>query len=234
VSGVDTQRAASTAPSSLDRTDGASGPAGHLSALRSALDVLADRVDDIERWADDLADRFARGATLLVAGNGGSAALAAHLTGELVGRYRRERDPLPAIWLGADQSALSAIVNDYASDEMFARQVDAFTRPDDVVLLLSTSGRSPNLLTAARRAGERGAEVWAMTGPRPNPLAGLASRVLDLPGVTATVQEAQQVAVHLLCEALDDALERRPAHRHRERSRHAREHGHPARTQEQV
>lgn len=182
--------------------------AHHLDGIRSALDALEASTPVVQAWADTLAATFARGGSLLVAGNGGSAALAAHLTGELVGRYRRERRPLPAVWLGADQAALSAIVNDYSADEAFARQVEAFAGPGDVVLLLSTSGRSRNLVTAAERARRAGSDVWAMTGALPNPLADTVDRVLSLPGATATVQECQQVAVHLLCEALDEALDR--------------------------
>jgi D-sedoheptulose 7-phosphate isomerase len=183
----------------------------HLAGLRGALDSLEAVADVLEDWAEALWATFRADGSLLVAGNGGSAALASHLTGELVGRYRRERRPLRAIWLGADQPAWSAIVNDYSADEGFARQVDAFASPGDVVLLLSTSGRSRNLIIAGERAHQVGASVWAMTGQAPNPLAEIADRSLVLPGPTATVQEGQQVAVHLLCEALDDVIERSEA-----------------------
>jgi phosphoheptose isomerase len=177
-----------------------------IDEVREALDELERRAGELDSWAAALDTAFAAGGTVLVAGNGGSAALAAHLTGELVGRFRRERRALPAIWLGSDQAAATAIVNDYGADELFARQVDAFEGPGDVLVLLSSSGRSRNLTTAGCRAAAKGTAVWAMTGHRPNPLADVADRVLDLPGSVATVQEVQQVAVHLLCEALDDRL----------------------------
>src|SRR5215212_5251014 len=127
----------------------------HLSGLAAAL----------------LPFRAAGSGRLAVAGNGGSAAEAQHLAAELVGRLRDERTPLSAIALTADSSAVTAISNDYGYDEVFARQVRAHGRPDDVLLAMSTSGRSPNLLTAVRAAADAGLRTWAMTGPAPNPLA---------------------------------------------------------------
>ena len=139
-----------------------------------------------------------------MAGNGGSAALAHHLVGELVGRYDRERRPFSALDLSAEPSGLTAIGNDYGYDEVFARQVVAHGRPGDVLVLLSTSGRSSNLLRAAAAARSAGMVTWAMTGPTPNPLADAVDDVLvaDCPG-TPNVQDVQQVAVHLLCLAFE-------------------------------
>ena len=124
----------------------------------------------LQSWGNQLADVFAGGGRLLAAGNGGSAAEAQHLTAELVGRFLQERRRLSAICLSAETSSLTAIVNDYGAEEMFARQVEAHGRPGDVLLLLSTSGRSPNVLHAADRARKAGIVTWAMTGPGPNPL----------------------------------------------------------------
>ncbi len=144
---------------------------------------------------------------LLAAGNGGSAAEAQHLTAELVGRWCRDRRPFSAIALSAETSSLTAILNDYGPEEVFARQVEAHGRPGDVLVLLSTSGSSSNILHAAKRGHELGLRVWALTGPAPNPLAGLADRtlVVDAPS-TAAVQEVQLVAIHAVCAALDDEL----------------------------
>lgn len=175
----------------------------HLAELSAALDSVRAHAGEVVRWGRDLHGVFGRDGRVLVAGNGGSAALAAHFTGELVGRFDRERRPLSALWLGADQAAFSAIVNDYGPDAAFARQVEAHARPGDVVMLLSTSGRSRNLLAAADVAVRLGAQCWSMTGPRPNPLASMCDRVLDVPGSTAIVQEAHQVLVHLVCAELD-------------------------------
>jgi D-sedoheptulose 7-phosphate isomerase len=148
-----------------------------------------------------------RGGRLLAVGNGGSAAQAQHLTAELVGRYRHDRPPFSAICLSAETSSLTAICNDYPATELFARQVEAHGRPGDVLVLMSTSGRSENLVAAARRGRAAGLHVWSMTGPRPNPLAqhSTESCSVDAP-YTATVQELHLVALHILCAAFDRAL----------------------------
>jgi type III pantothenate kinase len=125
---------------------------------------------------------------------------AQHLTAELAGRYVTDRQPLSAICLHGDTSALTAIANDFGWEEAFARQVRAHGRPGDVLVALSTSGRSPNVLAAVRAARECGLRTWALTGPGPNALADLADDALALPGTsTATVQELHLVAVHVLC-----------------------------------
>lgn len=179
----------------------------HVAALMRCLTVLEADLDRVDAWGRQLAAVLLAGGRLLVAGNGGSAAQAQHLTAELVGRYRDERVPLSAIALHADTSSVTAIVNDYGADEVFARQVRAHGRAGDVLLLLSTSGRSRNLLAAAFAARDRGVTPWALTGRRPNPLADLADDALcvDAPA-TATVQEVHQVVVHLLCGAVDAAV----------------------------
>lgn len=179
----------------------------HLTALRGALDALEPHGDRIEGWGRHLATVLVGGGRLLTAGNGGSAAEAQHLTAELVGRFREERIPLSAIALHADTSALTAIGNDYGIEEVFARQVRGHGRPGDVLLLLSTSGRSANILAAARAAREQGLTCWALTGPVPNPLASLADDVLAVDAAsTTTVQEVHLVIVHLLCAAIDCIL----------------------------
>jgi D-sedoheptulose 7-phosphate isomerase len=179
----------------------------HLAALWGPLRALEDDVPRIDRWGRHLAALLPAGGRILVAGNGGSAAQAQHLTAELVGRYRDDRPAFSAIALHAETSSLTAIVNDYGADAGFARGVEAHGREGDVLLLISTSGRSPNLLAAAEAAAERGLVVWALSGPAPNPLCELCADwvCVDAPA-TATVQEVHQVAVHLLCAALDDAL----------------------------
>nr|WP_179816035.1 SIS domain-containing protein [Allostreptomyces psammosilenae] len=175
--------------------------------MAEALERFTRLAPTIDRWGACLATLLRDGGRLLAAGNGGSAAQAQHLTAELVGRYVEERRPLSAIALHADTSSCTAIANDYGVEEMFARQVGAHGRPGDVLMLLSTSGRSANLVAAAEAARAIGVQVWAMTGPRPNPLADIADEVLCTPGArTATVQELHLVAVHTLCGAIDAAL----------------------------
>jgi D-sedoheptulose 7-phosphate isomerase len=181
----------------------------HLAALQQTLDALEQEVDRIEAWGRRLASVLSTGGRLLAAGNGGSAAQAQHLTSELVGRYREERPPFSALALCAEPSSLSAIANDYGFEQAFARQVCAHGRPGDVLVALSTSGRSPNVLAATTAARERGLAVWALTGPPPNPLEALSDEAVAVDAAeTATVQEVHQVVIHLLCAAFDLTVSR--------------------------
>jgi D-sedoheptulose 7-phosphate isomerase len=177
--------------------------AEHCAQLRPVLAALEQEAGRLAAWAATLAARLGDGGRLLVAGNGGSAAEAQHLSAELLGRYRGERRPFAAIALNTDSSAVTAIGNDYGFSEVFARQVEAHARPGDVVLLLSTSGSSANLIAAARTARSVGATSWAITGSAPNPLATACDDAIALPGPSASVQEAELVAVHALCVAFD-------------------------------
>jgi D-sedoheptulose 7-phosphate isomerase len=185
----------------------------HICALARAVDLIEPEAPKLAAWGERLADVLAQGGRLLACGNGGSAAEAQHLTAELVGRFRDERMPLSAISLHADTSALTAITNDYGSEEMFARGVRAHGRPGDVLLSLSTSGSSPNVLAAVKAAHERGLTSWALTGPAPNPLAAISDDAICVEaGSTATVQEIHLLLVHALCIALDDVLRTNGAH----------------------
>jgi D-sedoheptulose 7-phosphate isomerase len=179
----------------------------HLLALIDAIGDLEGDIDTVVRWGRRLAADLPAGGRLLAVGNGGSAAQAQHLTAEIVGRYCADRAPYSAIALHTEPAALTAIANDYGAEEMFARQVAAHGRPGDICVLMSTSGRSRNVLAAAKRARAAGLLTWAMTGPRPNPLASLADETLAVDAAsTATVQELHLVAVHLICEVMDAQL----------------------------
>lgn len=176
----------------------------HIDSLNEALRCPETRLETARQWGRQLAVPLLAGNRLLVAGNGGSAAEAQHLTAELVGRYVADRPPLSAIALHAETSSLTAIGNDYGAAEAYARQVAAHGRAGDVVLLLSASGRSQNVLAAAERGRLLGLTVWAMTGPAPNPLAAVADDAICVAGAdTAIVQEVHLVAIHALCDALD-------------------------------
>jgi phosphoheptose isomerase len=181
----------------------------HLTALVPVLEALEEDLGILERWGAQLASLFAEGGRLLVAGNGGSAAEAQHLTAELVGRFEvPEREPFSAIALHSETSSYTAIANDFGAAHAFARQVRAHGRPGDVLLALSTSGRSENVLRAAEAAFERGLGAWAMTGPAPNPLERLCDEALTVDADrAATVQEAHLVAIHLLCGFVESAAE---------------------------
>jgi D-sedoheptulose 7-phosphate isomerase len=185
----------------------------HLQQLIDAAHRFEPCIEVADSWGTRLASVLDSGGRLLAAGNGGSAAQAQHLTAELVGRYRDDRPPFSAICLSAETSSLTAIANDYPPDELFARQVEAHGRPGDVLVLLSTSGRSANIVAAAERGRRCGMQVWAFTGPRPNPLADAADEALCVDATfTATVQELHLVGVHVLCAGLDLELGVIPAH----------------------
>jgi D-inositol-3-phosphate glycosyltransferase len=179
----------------------------HLDALGPVLDALRMHAPRLTAWGSEMADRLSHGARLIAAGNGGSAAEAQHLTSELVGRFDGDRRPFSAIALHSESSAVTAIGNDYGFDEVFARQVHAHARSGDIVVLLSTSGRSVNLLKAAAAARAAGATTWAMTGPGPNPLVEACDESLALDGPSANVQEAQLVAVHAICRSFESRLQ---------------------------
>ena len=184
----------------------------HLAELVTAVERFAPRVDVADRWGTRLASVLEHGGRLLAAGNGGSAAQAQHLTAELVGRYRDDRPPYSAICLSAETSSLTAICNDYPPEELFARQVEAHGRPGDVLVLMSTSGTSPNIVASAERGRSCGLRVWSLTGPRPNPLADASDEALCVDArFTATVQELHLVALHILCAGLDRTLGAAPA-----------------------
>ncbi len=178
-----------------------------LEALAEAALLFRDQVPVLEGWGRRLARVLGGGGRLLACGNGGSAAEAQHLTAELVGRFENERCPLSAIPLHGDTSSVTAIGNDYGPVNVFERQVQAHGRPGDVLVCLSTSGRSPNVIAAAHRARRLGMAAWAVTGPGPNPLAAACDDAVTVEaGTTSTVQEIHLAAVHLLCGVVDEAL----------------------------
>jgi D-sedoheptulose 7-phosphate isomerase len=186
-------------------------PAGlrHLKELERPLAALSADSVKLELWGRRLAALLTGGGRLLAAGNGGSASQAAHLTSELVGRYRDDRPPFSAIALCAESAAVTAIGNDYGIAEVFARQVRAHGRPGDVLVALSTSGRSANILAAVDAAQSAGLATWSLSGPSGNPLAlACDDACVDSPH-TATIQEIHLIAIHLLCAAVDTALAER-------------------------
>lgn len=179
----------------------------HVDQHRQALDAFELQLPRIEAWGRHLAETLPRGGRLLATGNGGSAAQAQHLTAEIVGRYDTERQPLSAIALHTEAAALTAILNDYGPTQVFARQLAAHARPGDVCVLLSTSGRSANMVELARCARGLGVDAWALTGPAPNPLADACDEVVAVEAASAAVvQELHLLALHLVCAAMDASL----------------------------
>ena len=171
--------------------------------LRVAADA-ASLLPDAQLLADRLCEALGRGGKLLTFGNGGSAADAQHFAGELLGRFRDTRRPLPAIALSTDPSVVTCIANDFSYDDLFARQVSALATPDDVVLGISTSGRSPNVVNGLRAAREAGALAVAWTGTDPGPAGEAAEIVLGVPSTTtARIQEVHTLLMHTICVAID-------------------------------
>jgi D-sedoheptulose 7-phosphate isomerase len=178
------------------------------SARASAELVGGDLPALAARAGDVLAETLAAGGTVLFCGNGGSAADAQHLAAELVGRLDRGRDrePLAGLALTTDTSALTALANDFGYDEVFVRQVRALGRRGDVLVCLSTSGASRNIVRAAEAAREAGLRVVALVGPGPSPLDDLAEVTLHIPGDSSGLIQQGHIAVgHLLCELAEGA-----------------------------
>jgi D-sedoheptulose 7-phosphate isomerase len=179
----------------------------HLTRLGETLIAFEPQVPRLEAWGRRAAQVLIAGGRLLACGNGGSAEQAQHLTTELVGRYQDERQPLAALPLTHDMTAVTAIGNDYGASQVFARQVRAHGRPGDLLVCLSTSGRSPNVIAAAQAAAAIGMTAWALTGPGPNPVADACADAItvDTPA-TSTVQEVHLAAIHIMCAAVDAAV----------------------------
>jgi D-sedoheptulose 7-phosphate isomerase len=149
------------------------------------------------------------GGKILVFGNGGSAADAQHLAGELVGRFLRERPGLPAIALTTDPSVITAVGNDMGFEAVFRRQVEAHGRAGDVAIGISTSGRSPNVVDALRLARQRGLLTVGLTGGGGGRLGGLVHYLVDVPShETPRIQEVHTMVVHVLCELVEEGMAR--------------------------
>ncbi|WP_309131482.1 glycosyltransferase [Brevibacterium sp.] len=178
----------------------------HFQGVSSAVNSLAGQISKLRQWGAVLARTLSAGGTLYCAGNGGSAAEAQHLSAELVGKYGPDRPPFSAVALSTDTSAVTAISNDYGFEQVFARQVEAHARPGDILILLSTSGRSPNLVRAAEAAQRLGVTTWALTGPDPSPLTAACDSSIRIDAAAPHVQEAHLMAVHCLCAIFDATI----------------------------
>jgi len=168
-----------------------------LSTLRPAID----------RAGQMILATLQRGGKLLIAGNGGSAAEAAHFATELVGRYQKNRRALPAVALSSDGSLITCIGNDYGFDQVFARQLAGLAKPGDLVVLLTSSGNSANILAALAEAKKLGLESIAFLGRGGGKAKGLATCELIMPGHSgAAAQEAHLFLIHHFCELVDAAF----------------------------
>lgn len=175
--------------------------------LHAVLSLVAINSDRLVGAADILIDSLRCPCPVLACGNGGSAAEAQHLVGELVGRFLREREPWPAIALTTDSSVMTAIANDYGFEHVFQRQVAAFGMVGGALVAFTTSGESPNIVNAVREARRRGMRVLAFTGREPSTVSRFADITLAVPAKsTPLVQEVHAVLLHLVCDMVESSL----------------------------
>ena len=157
--------------------------------------------------ADVIMNTIRKGGRILIAGNGGSAADAQHFAAELVNRFLMERRPLPAIALTTDTSILTAIANDYSFEQIFSRQVEALGREGDILVSMSTSGASSNILRAIEQANAQAMTTIGMTGADPGRMEALCDVCFIVPDAsTPRVQEVHHLALHILCEVVETGL----------------------------
>src|SRR5262245_54956147 len=173
----------------------------------AAVESLRDQIGDMAAIIEAILEALDAGGTVYTAGNGGSAAQALHLAEELIGRYRGSRRPLRAICLNADPTALTCIANDFGFEEVFARPCEALLTRSDVLVVLTTSGNSQNIVKAIKAAKARGALVIGLLGRDGGACRALCDRAIVIgrrDGFdSAQIQEAHQVAIHLICEAAE-------------------------------
>lgn len=172
--------------------------------LETFTELLASHAENIGACGRRIVDTVKAGKKLLICGNGGSAADAQHIAAEFVGRYETERQALPAIALTTDTSALTALANDYSFERVFARQVEALAADGDLLIAISTSGNSPNVIAAIMEARRKQCFVLGMTGANGKKLASLSDLCFMAPSVrTARIQEAHITVAHIWCEMVD-------------------------------
>jgi D-sedoheptulose 7-phosphate isomerase len=181
---------------------------------RQLMDAMLDDsalLESVEQAARACIHSLKNGGKILLAGNGGSAADAQHIAGELVSRFLFDRPGLPAVALTTDTSILTAIGNDYGYERLFARQIQALGRPGDVFIAYSTSGNSPNICVALQEAQARGIRTIGMTGNRKGVMNAHCDYLLEVPSSeTPKIQEGHLVLGHILCGLIEAALFERP------------------------
>lgn len=169
--------------------------------------ISVENIATINECAELINQTFRNGNKILICGNGGSAADAQHLAAEFVGRYETERIGLPAVALTTDTSALTALSNDYGFERIFSRQVEALAKTGDVLIAISTSGNSPNVISAVMSARKAGCKIIGMTGAKGKKLASLCDLCVLIPSErTARIQEAHITIAHIWCEIIDERL----------------------------
>lgn len=179
----------------------------HLATAAENFQRLSEHSTKIAEAASLLIDALNKGGKVIFCGNGGSAADSQHLAAELMGRYLRDRPPLPSLSLTVDTSALTAIANDYGYDEVFSRQLRGIGRGGDVLVGLSTSGNSKNVLRALQAARDMGIRTVGLTGAGGGEMAKLADICICVPSTTTNFIQEMHIAIgHMLCGFVEDAV----------------------------
>lgn len=169
--------------------------------------IVRNMIPEIAQAAEWIVQSYRKGGKLILFGNGGSAGDAQHIAAELVGRFERERRALPAIALTTNTSTLTAIGNDYSYDKIFSRQIEAWVQPADVVIGISTSGNSPNVLEGIAAAKTKSAKTIGLTGEKGGKLASQTDLCLKVPSSnTARIQESHIMIGHLLCLLVEQQI----------------------------
>jgi D-sedoheptulose 7-phosphate isomerase len=191
-----------------------------MDAKETVRNIFLDSITAQKRFSDDVVNMskvaeaaeaiitcYESGGKVLIFGNGGSAADAQHMAAELVVRFEKERKGLPCIALNSDQASLTAISNDYDFTRVYSRQVEAFVKEGDIVIAISTSGNSPNVLEGAKEARSRKAKVIALGGRDGGKLAGLADMAIIVNDKnTGRIQEVHATIIHAICKLVEDAF----------------------------
>jgi D-sedoheptulose 7-phosphate isomerase len=184
--------------------------AAHLALSREVLERAcgdASLLEVARKIAETIAGALRGGGKLLIAGNGGSAADAQHISAEIVGRYKKDRPAYAAIALTTDTSALTAVGNDYGFEQVFARQIEGLGKRGDVLLALTTSGRSPNILAALKAARSQGLITVGFTGAKGTALAASCDHLLVAPSDdTAVIQQIHMAFAHGICEVIEQMM----------------------------
>jgi D-sedoheptulose 7-phosphate isomerase len=178
-----------------------------LESIQIKEELLHNSIAQIMEIAGAAIEALKKGGKLIIFGNGGSASDSQHIVAELVGRFKKDRNALPAIALTTNTSILTALANDYGYEVVFARQIEALAQKNDLIIGISTSGKAKNVAAAIKQAKKMGLKTVALTGGDGGELAKLADMSLLIPSsVTARIQEAHIVVGHIICQLIEEAI----------------------------
>lgn len=180
-----------------------------VDSIEVKKEILKDKelLSTLATMANQIAASLKNNGKILICGNGGSASDALHIAGEIVGRFQKERNAYPAIALNSDVATMTAIANDYGYNQVFSRQVEGLMRPGDILLGISTSGNSKNVIKAVEKAHEIGGKAFLLAGKSGGKLKDVCDLKIIVPSnVTAHIQEAHICLYHILCGLIEDAM----------------------------